>query len=150
MTPAPNVTDHPLAGIFSVDADGVWHHDDVRITHERTWKYFSSLLACDEAGVPHISDGLVRVDVRVADAALIVMAIRMTDEGIRLFFHDDTNELLKPETLFFKGDTPYCRVRNELSARFSRSAWFQLAEHIVRQRDGYSLIVMEKKYPIRP
>ncbi len=149
MTEAPNVTGHPLAGIFSVDADGVWRHDGVRITHERTWKYFSSLLACDETGVPFISDGLVRMDVRVEDSALIVMAIRMTDEGIRIFFHDDTNELLKPETLFFKGDTPYCHVRNELSARFSRSAWFQLAEHIARQGEGYALTVMGKRYPIQ-
>jgi len=148
MTQARNVTDHPLAGKFSVDAGGVWHHDNVIITHERTWKYFSSLLACDEEGVPYISDGLVRVDVRVADAALIIMAIRMTDEGIRIFFHDDTNELLKPKTLFFKGDTPYCRVRSDLTARFSRSAWFQLAEHIAPQSDGYALIVMGKKHKI--
>ncbi len=148
MTQPPNVTNHPLAGKFSVDADGVWHHDDVRISHERTWKYFSSLLACDEAGVCHISDGLVRVDVQVADAPLIVLALRVTDEGIRLFYHDDTNELLEPESLFFKGDAPYCAARNCLTARFSRSAWFQLAENIVEENENYALVVLGKKYPV--
>ena len=150
MSPVPNVTDHPLAGKFSVDYEGVWRHDDTPITHERTWKYFSGLLACDREGVCHISDGLVRVDVQVADAALIVMALRMTDEGIRIFFHDDTNELLKPETIRFKGGAPYCDVRNCLKARFSRTAWFQLAEHIEEQNGGYVLIVNGKEYPIMP
>ncbi len=146
MTPVENVTNHPLAGKFSVDAEGVWRHDGVRITHERTWKYFSSLLACDEKGVCHINDGLVRVDVRVADAALIVMAIRATDEGIRLFYHDDTNELFKPESLELKNGVPYCDARNCLKARFSRSAWLQLADHIVEDGDGYALVVLGKKY----
>lgn len=141
MAEPVNVTDHPLTGKFTIEPDGRWTHNGEVVTHERTWKYFSGSLRTDENGVIYITDGKVRVDIEVKDAPLVVTATRLTDQGLLLRFHDDTHGLLDPGTLRFKGNIPYCRVRDSLPAKFNTAAYIQLAEHIEERPDGFHLVL---------
>lgn len=137
MKPTP--ANHPLAGRFVVDADGAWLHNDVEITHERTWKFFSSALRLNDEGHYVLAAGKESVYVEVVDAPLVVTAIRRTDEGVRMRFHDDTHHVLAPSTLRFRGNVPYCEGRDGLPARFSHAAYVQLSEFCEETPQGFVL-----------
>jgi hypothetical protein len=101
--------------------------------------YFYQNLHLDEEGryIIILPDDRCYVDVE--DAAYIVRAVDYTKTewsngmGIDLLLCDETKEMLDPRTLWIGNDNVmYCRVReNRFKARFSRAAYYQLAEYIV-------------------
>ncbi len=145
-----DISGHPLAGTFRIDAEGAWFHDGERITHERSWKLFSALLDVDENGRVFLSDGKVRIDVNTDDAPLVVTALRLTKDGLRLRFHDDTHFVIDPGTIRFKGRVPYCLARKGLEARFSTAAYVQLCDFVEGSLKEFTLVVNGESFVLPP
>jgi hypothetical protein len=136
---------------ISIDADGNWRHEGVKITHERTLKLFYSNLDIDDEGRFFLQVGREKAFVQVDDAPFIVEALRMTDKGIRLRLNDESHELLDPASLrITEANVPYCKVRGgRMEAKFSRTAWYQLAEYIQERKEGgFALVVQGKSYSL--
>ncbi|MCL4235318.1 MAG: DUF1285 domain-containing protein [Deltaproteobacteria bacterium] len=140
----------PLAGRFVIEPDGAWHHNDEEITHERTWKLFSTALRRLADGRYVLAIGNERVYVEVMDAPLVVTALRVEDSRVRLRFHDDTYHVLDPRTIRFLGNVPYCDGRDGLPAKFSIAAYHQLAEHIHETDAGFELRLGDAAFALPP
>ena len=139
------------AQALSVDRDGVWRHEGIEITHERTWKMFSRTLDRDDQGKYFLRIGHEFAYVQVEDAPLIVDALRLVDGVVRLTLKDETHEELDPDTLYLTAENvPYCTVRDgKMPAKFSRTAYYELAEFIREEGDGFVLDLGETTHPIR-
>ena len=135
---------------LSIDKEGNWRHEGVKVTHQKTVNLFFSVLDRDDQGRYFIEVGKERAFVRVDDVPFVVTALRLTDDGIRLTFQDGTHELLLPEALrFTKENIPYCKIRQgKMGAKFSRTAYYELAEYIVEQGKGFALKINDKLHPL--
>ena len=133
---------------LSIDSEGNWRHEGVRITHERTWRLFYSVLDLDEEGRFFISVGKELAFVLVEDAPFIVTALRITEQGVQLRLNDDSYQIMNPETLRFSDkNIPYCKIRDgKMEARFSRTAYYELAEHIHEENGHFVLRINQEKY----
>lgn len=141
----------PHVSDLSIDADGNWRHEGVVITHERTWKLFSSVLKCDDQGRYILQIGPERAFVKVHDAPFVVQTLRLTDQGLRLRLKDETTEILDPASLRITPDNvPYCRVRDgSMEAKFSRTAYYELAEFVHEGSEGFYLEVNGQRYALK-
>jgi uncharacterized protein len=121
-----------------IDKEGVWYYQGAEMFRREFVNYFYKNLHLDETGryVIVLPDDRCYVDVE--DAAYIVKAVDYLKSengngtGINLLLCDETREVLDPRTLWIGPDNVmYCQVReNTFRARFSRAAYYQLAEHI--------------------
>ncbi len=86
----------------------------------------------DNSGRYFIQIGKQRYPVEVEDTAYVVWAISWAEECVCLLLSDGSIEQLDPGTLRVgKDNVPYCKVKsNGFDARFSRSSYYRLAEHI--------------------
>jgi hypothetical protein len=97
-----------------------------------------------------------RCYVDVEDTAYVVL--RTVYEGAKsdqpdrylLYLSDDSIEELLPETLFVgENNVLYCKVKNEtFPARFTRPAYYQIAEHITEENNMFYLPQNQSKYKI--
>ena len=133
---------------LSIDKEGNWRHEGVRITHEKTISLFFSALDREENGRYFIQVGNEKAYVNIDDAPFVATSLRMTKEGIRLTFQDNSREILDPETLWFTSENiPYCKIRNrKMTAKLSRTAYYELAEYISEDGDGFVLTIKGKKF----
>jgi len=69
---------------------------------------------------------------------------------LMLILSDETEEALAPDTLYVGNENVlYCEVKEKrFPARFLRSAYYQLAEHVVEEDGTYVLPLNGKTYPI--
>jgi uncharacterized protein len=121
-----------------IDKEGVWYYQGAEMFRREFVNYFYQNLHLDATGryVIILPEDCCYVDVE--DAAYIINAVDYQrsdqDNGkrINLLLCDETREVLDPRTLWIGPDNVmYCRVReNTFKARFSRVAYYQLAEHI--------------------
>jgi hypothetical protein len=128
---------HLLAGgerryELRIDREGRWFHEGIEIVREDIRNLFSRHLTIDADGDYVVRIGHDECHVIVEDAPFVV--IRVSDESesvLTLLLNDGDKVLLNPHTIEFKNsNVPYCRVRGGLRARFSRPAYYQLAEFI--------------------
>ena len=115
-----------------IDREGRWFHEGVEIVREEIRNLFSHhLVRC--------ADGTYCVRMEGDEARVIVddvpfLIVRVTknpDCGLTLVLNDGALESLDARTIVFRNsNVPYCRVRGGLEARFSRPAYYQLAEFI--------------------
>ena len=121
-----------------IDKEGVWHHQGAEMFRRDFVNYFYQNLHLDDEGRYVIELPNDRCFVDVEDAAYIVKAVDFSKTesgsrtGINLLLCDETREALDPRTLWISPDNVmYCQVReHSFRARFSRAAYYQLAEHI--------------------
>jgi hypothetical protein len=122
-----------------IDKEGVWYYQGAEMFRREFVNYFYQHLHLDDAGRYVIILPNDRCYVDVEDAAYIIKTVdyektgKDKETGIDLLLCDDTREILDPRTIWIgNGNVMYCRVRgNKFKARFSRAAYYQLAEHIV-------------------
>jgi len=119
-------------------------------------RMFYENLRLDEHGRYVISWEGERCYVDVEDTAFVVRSVHHEpgtdgqDVRILLELSDDTREELMPGTLSIdRQNVLYCRVKNlTFPARFSRAAYYQLAESVVEENEHYYLPVGGKKFRI--
>jgi phosphoglycolate phosphatase-like HAD superfamily hydrolase len=140
-------------GYLALDREGRWLNDGVEITHARTVEAFWRGLARNERGRYVVRMGAEECPVHLHATPYFVRRVEVSPEGILLRLSDGEAERLDPATLeLVENRYLHCRVKEgRHEARFNRPAYYELARRIVKaaDRDGYELLVGERRYPIR-
>jgi len=151
-------TEHiPLCDI-RIDKDGVWYFRGAVMFRREFVNYFYEHLRLDEEGRYWIDLGHDCCVVEVEDTPFVVRAVYRNgkadngEDEISLLLCDDTTEPLDPCSLSItEENVPYCTIRGgRFPARFSRSAYYQLAEHIDydARRDAFYLSLNGQTYDL--
>ncbi len=138
-----------MAEIF-LDKQGVWHHDGVEVTHERTLDFmFRNVYFAD--GHYYMKGEKMPVPVKVADVAFFVRSINRKDDQIEVKLSDGTSEMLNFSTLDVGVDSElYCRIKEgTVAAKFERKAYNDLAVDITERHGYYGVLFAGIFYPIQ-
>jgi hypothetical protein len=134
-----------------LNAEGVWFHEGIEITHERTIEMlFKSVLA--KSGKYFLSGEKKPVPFVVDDVAFFVRSILEKKDGFVIKLSDYTQESLDVSTLDVASDNQlYCFIKSgSVKAKFERKVYYELMKKL-DQRDGYfGLVINGKFYPLCP
>jgi len=134
----PPASTHLDTGCLFLDREGLWFHEGVQITHERTCALFSRSLYRDRDGDYYLLVGTERARVEIEDTPYLIRFVTvLEDEAGRpqeylLHVNDGTEESLDPHTLRV-GDNHalYCLLKNaNARGRFLRPAYYQICSRI--------------------
>jgi uncharacterized protein len=149
----------PGAGDIRVDEEGEWHHLGTRIVREDIIQLFLDNLVQRPDGSYLIEWKGSQCPIEVADTPFVVTRVDR-EEGagageaaVRLTLkYLSDRERLDPRSLTVGGaNILYCRVHGgRFPARFSRPAYYQLAEWIVEDEETASFYLQlgTNRYPI--
>ena len=148
----------PSCNMF-VDKEGRWFHKGAPIIHSALIALFYQCLDVNEEGdyLIRLHGQVCRLDVEdtpfvIVRTDFVAGASPGEKDCLLLRLIDDTEEALDPETLFVGADhVMYCRIRDgKFRARFLRSSYYQLAEHIDHEPETgkYFLLLNTRKYYI--
>lgn len=133
-----------------LSAEGVWFHDDVEITHQRTIDLmFKSIFL--KNGDYFLSGEKKPVPVIVDDAAFFVRDISEKNGEFVIKISDATEEKLNVATLDVGSDNQlYCLIKSaSVKAKFERKVYYELMKNL-DQRDGYyGLVLKNRFYPVQ-
>lgn len=105
----------------------------------------------------HFDDGVYfleldgkRCQLEVDDTFYVVTGVGQGEAGLTVVLNDGSTEALDPASLWVgAGDVMYCQVKGgSLPARFKRQAYYQLAEWIQEDGDGFALVVDGQRYEL--
>jgi hypothetical protein len=142
-----------------IDKDGIWYFHGKEMKRHDIIQHFYQHLKRDSDG-----NYLIEIDndcclVSVEDAPYVIRSIAVScskDDGepcIELSLTDGSNEDLNRDTPLWTGNNNvmYCRVkRGEYTARFSRSAYYQLCKYAEYdpEREQYFINITNRSYPV--
>jgi hypothetical protein len=139
-----------------IDKQGRWFHKGVEMIHREFIRLFYQHMQIDSQGRYVINWGGDRCYVEVEDTPFVVrrttfMQGEKGNSRFILSLSDDSQEDLSPETLFIGDDNVlYCKVKNRtFPARFDRPAYYQLAEYVEEDNNGYFLPLNGENYRLR-
>jgi len=143
--------------LIFIDKEGRWYHQGVEMIHRDFVQLFYQNMRMDSEGRYIIEWDGATCYVDVEDTAFVVTRVSYeVEEGgersrFLLSLSDDSLEALAPETLRVgKDHVLYCSVKSAaFPARFSRPAYYQLAQHIEEDKGVYLLPLNGQRYPIR-
>jgi len=144
----------PPCMIF-INSEGEWFHKGVEMVHRGIIRDFYRTIKNDEYGNYILTIGREKCYLEVEDTPFIVtraeLKVKEKDESISIFLTDDTFEKLDPGTLKVgKNNVLYCSIKeNSFAARFSRAAYYQIAEYIKEEGDKYYLPLNNHKYYLK-
>jgi len=126
-----------------IDPEGRWFHGGVEIVRRNIMQLFSRGLRRGKDGKYYVNLGRDEAPVVVEDAPFVVLRVEeQSSDRLRLLLSDGAKEILQPQTLAFKDNNiPYCLVRKNLEAKFSRQAYYQLAKYIERDEASGSYYI---------
>lgn len=122
----------PYLKLF-IDKDGRWFQNGKEIIHKAIYRQFCAMLEKTPSGGFQVRMGREVCGVEVEDAPFVVRGIiEDSDGGISVQLNDGTTEPFDPADFWIgKENVPYCKIRNgAFHARFSRPAYYQIAQHI--------------------
>lgn len=133
------------SGLF-VDAEGDWYHDGAMIFRDNIISLFLENLSVSPSGTYQVRCNQEPYDLKAADTPFVVSRVdRISSETapekeekiLLRFKHLTIAEPLDPSTLRVgRENILYCTVRNgRFPARFSRPAYYQLAQWIEEDHD---------------
>lgn len=142
--------------LITIDTDGRWYHKGAEIIHREIVRLFYASMSLDAEGRYVIDWQGQRCFVEPADTAYVVRRVDCSSgpgedaNGILLTLSDDSRESLVPETLLVGGDNVlYCRVKDGIfPARFTRPAYYQIAQYIEEDGGRFFLVRDGQKYPV--
>ncbi len=127
---------------LTLDREGRWHDQGVRVTNPRLAEFLLTHLSKDEEGRYLVVVGGDRRYVDVADAPYRALGIEVagTVDGQEQLFvrlNDGSLEPFDPATFWIAKDgTPYCLVRNRFhKVRFTAESYRQLSAFITEEAD---------------
>ena len=128
---------------ITIDKDGTWFYNGLPIINKAIYLFFNQHLESTPEGGYRLRIEEETCPVLVEDTPFVVVDLRRdhTTEGLEAFWirlNDETWEQLDLTTLKIRNDNvPCCRVKKGMfPARFSRPAYYRLAEHVVEHPDG--------------
>lgn len=134
--------------LITIDKEGRWYHKGAEMIHREFIRLFYDNMVLDSWGRYVIEWKGQRCYVDVEDTAFVVRRVVRQDkekedgtDSFVLSLSDDTQEDLVPDTLCVGLDNIlYCSVKNRtFPARFTRAAYYQLAEYVEEENGKYYL-----------
>lgn len=135
---------------IQVNPNGELSHDGAPMIHPGILELIYDSVHLED-GVYYLEMDGKRCQLEVEDTFFVVQSVEMGDEAIKLHLSGGTNEELDPESLWVgTGDVLYCRVKKSVfPARFLRKAYYQIAEKIEPQGDGFALVLGSRSFELR-
>jgi len=134
---------------IKIDKDGNWFINNEPVKHERMALFLTRSIV-KEGDAYYLKIVNEKIPVEVEDTPYIVKQVTHKNGKFHLLLNDHTTEILNPSTLEVgKENVLYCKVKGDVKARFSRPAYYQIAEHIRQDPEGYFIVVEGKKYYIK-
>lgn len=141
-----------------IDQDGKWSYRNNEMQRKDIIQYFYDHLHRDQQGFYYIKTDYEQYRIQVDDVPYVIRSISLRSAGIDepqsmiIDLSDGSCEELNPETLWI-GDknVVYCLVKQARhEARFSRPAYYQLAENIRHDsnQDRYFVLIGQHSYPL--
>lgn len=105
----------------------------------------------------HFEDGIYyleldgkRCQLEVDDTFYVVTGVAPEDQGLAVSLNDGSTETLDPASLWVgDADVMYCQVKGgALPARFTRQAYYQVAQWIEEDGEGFALVLGGRRYPL--
>jgi hypothetical protein len=129
--------------VIKIDKEGNWFYNGMEMFRKDIIKLFYDHLKRDEAGIYFIELDNDSSVIEVEDVPYVVKAVYNKDLYIEILLNDQTIEKLDPSTLRVGAENVlYCSVKNdEFEARFSRAAYYQIAELVEYGDDKKSFYV---------
>lgn len=122
----------PLSGTMDMEIrkDGSWWHEGEPIQRPALVRLFASILR-QEDGEYYLLTPVEKWRIRVADRPLLVTLVQSLEEGVQLVTATGDVLMLGAEHPLKMSEldgvrVPEVRVRQQLWARFSRNAWYEL------------------------
>ena len=141
-----------------IDRDGVWYYRNAEMTRMEIVQYFYEHLRRDAQGNYRIELNDEHCRVHVEDAPYVIRSVSLDSAGaderprMVISLSDGSSEELDPETIRIgEKDVLYCRVKNYAhEARFSRPAYYQLAENMNydQHQDCYFISIGNRSYTL--
>lgn len=141
----------PYLKLF-IDRDGRWFQNGKEIIHTGIYRLFNSLLEKTDDGGYQVRKGKEICRVEVEDAPFVVTGLEEEPgDGLSINLNDGSREHLDPEHLWIgQENIPYCMIKDrEFRARFSRPAYYQLAEHVMEENGEFFLVIQDKRSPVK-
>ncbi|MFZ3115800.1 MAG: hypothetical protein WA133_13905 [Syntrophales bacterium] len=142
-----------------VDKEGVWHYQGAAMFRKDIWQEFYRHLKQEESGRYLVELGEERAYVEVEDTPYVIKSASFAckegggEEVVYLDMPDDSREVLDPSSLHVgEGNTLYGALAGRgIVARFSRAAYYQIAQHIEHDagRDSYFVSLNNRHYYIK-
>ncbi len=135
-------------GIF-IDREGQWFYQGAEMQNREIVQLFYRHTSMDADGRYILELDGQRCLLEVEDTAYVVRQVRKEGKFL-LQLSDDSVEELAPETLLVgEGNVLYCTIKGAFPARFTRPAYYQLADYVEEEEGAYVLESAGKRYEIR-
>jgi hypothetical protein len=141
-----------------IDRDGLWYYRNMEMNRFEIVQYLYQHLRRDDQGHYRIELNNEHCRIQVEDVPYVIRSVSSGScgadgqPGIVISLSDGSCEELDPETIRIgEKDVLYCRVKiNEYEARFSRQAYYQLAENIKHdpRQDRYFIMIGNRSYTL--
>jgi hypothetical protein len=137
---------------LQIDKDGRWFQNGKEIINKQVYLQFNQMLENNGCGGYLVRMGREICSVEVQDAPFVIVRTFTGEDGhLCLMLNDDTIEHFSADRFWMTDENiPYTFVKTgSFHARFSRPAYYQLAENIVSDDEVNFFIEMNgSKFPI--
>ncbi len=136
--------------LIQVNAQGQMHHQGAPLIHPGILELIYQSVHLED-GVYLLRIGQQSCQLEVEDTFFVVRLAHPEDDQVQLTLNDGSREPLDPASLWIgPQEVLYCRVKGgAFPARFLRQAYYQLAELIEEQGQGFALALGGRRYPLR-
>lgn len=142
-----------------IDKDGVWYYNGAEMFRKEILALFFENLFRDESGRYYIQIGMEMCYLTVEDTPIVVKSVHeMADSerekeetAIGIFLSDSSLEKIDLDSLRIgEGNVLYCDLQRGFPARFTRAAYYQIADRIeFDEKRGYFIPANGKQYFIK-
>jgi hypothetical protein len=135
---------------ISVDKDGNLYGKGAPLIHPAIrGDVFASVVY--EDGIYVLRQDGKTCQLEVEDTFFVVRLAEKQGDRVILTLNDGEREELDPSSLYLGADQVfYCRVKQgRFPARFLRPAYYQLADLVVAEGEGFSLELAGRRYPLK-
>lgn len=133
-----------------LDAEGRWWHRGVPFDNKKLIDLFSSSVGRTEGGTWVLEIPPFTYPIEVEDTGYFVTSARVSSDtnGVRLKLQGNIEERLDLNSLIYdEGRGFLCKVREgRFLARFKRSAYYALAEHMTMAEDGQIVLTLDGEH----
>ncbi len=134
-----------------LSTEGVWTHEGVEITHQRTVKLFFKNIYQEKDGLFYLSGERLPVPVEVEDVGFFVTDISSNKNGFKITLSDGSTEILDIASLDVgKHNKLYCKIKEGKAwARFYRKVYYELMKSLDKREGYYGLVIGDLFYPVQ-
>lgn len=135
--------------LIQVNAQGELSHHGAPLIHPGVLELIYQSVHYED-GVYLLRIGQQSCQLEVEDTFWVVRGASHRDDGVLLTLSDGSQEPLDPLSLWVgPQEVLYCRVKaGAMPARFLRQAYYQMAELIEEEGDGFALVLGQERYPL--